>query len=324
MSLSLRSQRLYNALIAGQFNSTTLQTELGNSVQLGAFRQILLSPYSYHAVALVQNASSNSAVCGSALAWTEIVAARNGFVFDSIYAAVGSTNRALMDATYGNTTAIARLMPTAWAVWAPHTSRITAVSNAVSAWADATANGRNLTQGTAGFRPAYLSTLRNGYIVPVFDASDDVLGSSATQSLSGDATFYIVRARTTTSTNSDIIRGATTGYIIRQTNAAAINTNDTGAGGAYVVPGSISGTANTWELVRVRRSSGATFLRVNGAAEGSSVATPGNAYLNAETLQLGTSNSAVAEVVILNRSAADGDIEGDRIVTLLRNKYSLW
>lgn len=325
MSLTLRAQRQYNSLVAGQFNATTLQTELGNSIQLAAFRQILFAPYNYHVIALASNSSSASAIFGSALASAEIASARNGAVVDALYAELGPTNRNFMDFVYSNPTALARFMPTAWAVYAPHASRLTITSNAVQSWADATANGRNLTQATASLRPAYLSTTRNGYTIPVFDGTDDVLGSTATQSLSGDATFYIVRARTATNTQNDIIRGSTTGYLIRQTNTAVIQTNDTGAGGPYALTGSISGTANTWELVRVRRSGTSAFLRVNSGTEGSAVSmTGGAAWLNSETLQLGTSNSAVAEVIILNRSAADGDVEGDRIINLLRNKYSLW
>jgi hypothetical protein len=66
-------------------------------------------------------------------------------------------------------------------------------SNNVTTWADQSGNGRDLTQGTAGKRPAGTAVTLNGLAVVRFDGSDDELGR-ATQNL--QATWGITSAFT--------------------------------------------------------------------------------------------------------------------------------
>jgi hypothetical protein len=192
-------------------------------------------------------------------------------------------------------------------------------SNNVTTWADQSGNGRDLTQGTAGKRPAGTAVTLNGLAVVRFDGSDDELGR-ATQNL--QATWGITSAFTLAYTRRCNTGAGTSRPVFQWAPAPVTNeftlwdafTDDnlymdcgnTGAGGR-VNAAANPGTA--WRRTVLRRNGTAFDSFREGSAlfsasYSANLAT-GSASFNLGQIGGGFASMDLAELCLWNRALSD-------------------
>lgn len=103
---------------------------------------------------------------------------------------------------------------------ASDTATITVSGTAVTQWNDKSANGYNLTQGTAGKRPQSGTRTQNGLNAIDYDGSDDVLAASTAANWaflnnSGGSTYFMAIYTDTASDGRMLLDtcGTTTGFV---------------------------------------------------------------------------------------------------------------
>jgi hypothetical protein len=139
---------------------------------------------------------------------------------------------------------------TAW--WdASDAATITAVSGAVSVWADKSGNGRTLYQGTAANRPATGTRTIGGRNALDFDGSNDCLLSGDPAVVATNGAAYTVdaqsaRALTVFAVCSSDTPNAVKRLVSLQRNRTALTTGNANDTGAYLARHTAS-TAN-WEM----------------------------------------------------------------------------
>jgi hypothetical protein len=104
---------------------------------------------------------------------------------------------------------------TTTALWldAADASTVTTVSGNVSQWNDKSGNGRNVTQGTAGSRPAYTSAGLNGLNVLTFDGTADSLSNTSAalqRNVGGSTIWAVARPGSNTAFSKFIVQTITT------------------------------------------------------------------------------------------------------------------
>lgn len=164
--------------------------------------------------------------------------------------------------------------PSLW-VDADDSGTITLVSSAVSAWADKSGNGNNLTMDTTTARPTVSSAALNGKDVILFDGVNDYLdrpGGTLADILSGTqfSCLVVVNAATINTDsgftyNNDAVWSDSAGY-------ASAFFRSSGLAGVHVFNGTYrtattSYTANNWVIMGVELSSSTLRLRLNGGTE---------------------------------------------------------
>lgn len=215
--------------------------------------------------------------------------------------------------------------------WYRADSYVGSDGDAVGTWSDSSGNGRDMTQGTAGYKPLYKTNIRNGRPVMRFDGTDDYLAASTQfQPVANKATVFYVLMQTSVASTT-IWSNTTTGNGSGNT---FINNGGTQAiriyrGGNYYDTNTGVG-ANTWAYyTTILRSSstltGTATLRINGStiSTSSSFGTGNSPNLN---MQIGTGpaswfNGDIAEILF-----CDGELTSlmyIQVETYLKKKYGL-
>lgn len=343
--------RLVNALINGTITSGDLETALTTGGQLGQFEQITTVRSQCRLIARSANAMSrivgSAAARGSVFANPDMVremaisvlamnaiagstAAMTAVASNDNVMAAFARSRIAMDAIYAVPAALTAIMPTSWAIYAPHTPLLTLSGSEVSGWINAQGTAaRDLAQTTPGQRPVMVSGASriNGYVVPGFDGSDDVLTTSGSLNRT-EYTVYAVLRRGNTASGGFLGNGV-------NFDGFGFNSSDQVTWAEASAGGARSYAAGTsWALVRLRRSgTSALFYALNADAEVSASTTPshipnfegslqvGRAFIPALGGQ-GTFNGQIAEIIITTQGA-NVDAETSRITNLLTRKYGL-
>jgi hypothetical protein len=282
------------------------------------------------------------AVANSATAMATVVASPTllSLVTDSTTAMTAITNstiamgvvaasRAAMDAIYAKPLAVKAIMPSAWGVFAPHTTQLVLDTTNVDTWINAEGTTqRNFSQESFS-RPTYSNTQAvNGYDVLQF-ASGQLLESTIGLNRT-EYTIFCVYRRAATANYGLYGDAGSDGITI--TGTASINVANNGSsGGTFSVPAHAS---TTWGLSRFRRSGSASLRHsLNGGDESIARTTNLPDFSNAvnyigQGFDAAVAGSQVgligqiAEIVILTHGATI-NAEVTRVTNLLLEKYNL-
>lgn len=183
--------------------------------------------------------------------------------------------------------------------WYKADAGVTLNGSTVSAWADQSGNGYNLSQATAANQPTFVSNSQNGLPAIQFDGTNDILsiatGSNIT--VGNDVTFYIAWKKTTAAFINWILYDGASTAITAQNNANAW------AGAANVVASAMAN--NTWysrsgTLKTTGGFSGSIYL--NNVLAGS--VTPGstnwNLFRSLGSTDYGLVYGTIGEILIFN------------------------
>jgi hypothetical protein len=221
------------------------------------------------------------------------------------------------------------------ALWldAADASTITEVSGVVSQWNDKSGNGRNVSQGTAGARPALTAANLNAKDVLTFDGGDS-LASSVNFPLTGNAAFSIfyVAKKTTTGNGMTVGWGNTS-----LAGKAAGYYEDSTLRGLAFAGGQIYNTTssqnNIWHIAAFTKLPGAINTTSQAFRNGADVAMSGH---SSTTPDIASAPFAVgqwadfvaarfigsmAEVIVTSSSASTFDRQ--RIEGYLAHKWGL-
>lgn len=191
---------------------------------------------------------------------------------------------------------VGSLAPAAWF----RTDLVTVVSSAASAWPDQSGNGRDLTQGTAGLRPAYgAASGAGGTPGLAFDGTDDVMNTAAfalpqpcVVMWVGKLVAWVINKRfygdPGTGAQATLITDTATPQVVLFAGAGSVAANTNLAVGAFA-------------LVEALYSDAASALRVNATA--ATTGNPGTAGF-ATGFRWGQdaggyTNTIVSEIVLL-------------------------
>lgn len=221
--------------------------------------------------------------------------------------------------------------------WFKADTGITLNSTTVSAWADQSGNGANVSQGSAGNQPTFQGTGFNGLPTVLFVAASATSLSSAASALAmgaAAASVFIVGQMLTGT--SDYGRAVS----FQGGNAGA--DESTAGSGALILRNSLSNAFGSYASSGLRCSQAislATNYRIGVIYDGSAATpylnnvagTPGGAFSTAfaaaGTLRLGTDpagvfwGGAISEVVIANAALSSGD--RDSLDSYFRSKWGL-
>jgi hypothetical protein len=224
------------------------------------------------------------------------------------------------------------IMPSAFAVYAPHSSLITLSGSEVTQWSDATGNGRHMLGSTAGARPTFNGIAFNGYTTLEFDGSNDKLVGNASFTIPDACTVFIVSRKDGTNSYGLLGRDTTDngGGIIEDSSALHIDHSS----GANNYSFALSTTANVTRIISGWGVGNTTNLRLgaNTPVQRTDCNLLGTA--TSLPLSIGTHNDPawasqaffdgkIAEVIILGAERAPGSAEYDRIYNLLATKYGI-
>lgn len=205
-------------------------------------------------------------------------------------------------------------------------------NDAVGTLTDKSGNSRNLTQGTAGAKPTFKTSIVNGKSVYRFDGGDYATGAAISSFISNSAyTIMVVFKASSIGTNGASYANnrvfadsaAYFGLFLKTTGPSAIAYNWDGS------DDNVSATISTgtFYLATMRHSSGTLYLQINQNTEVSIAS--GNTQVMTGNFNLGGSGVAssyltgdIAELVIWNTSLSGANISG--LQEGFRTKYALW
>jgi hypothetical protein len=175
------------------------------------------------------------------------------------------------------------------ALWldAADASTVTTVSGAVSQWNDKSGNGRNVTQATAGSRPALTANGLNSRAVITFDGTEDTLTNTSAalhRNISGATVFAVSQLSVNTAGEKFIYLVTTSagnGRIILIYNNATAGNTGFAAGGRRTI-------ANSFQAKGVSAYSSSFAINCalfNYSAAQLSIIENGTIAVNAETFQ---------------------------------------
>ena len=197
----------------------------------------------------------------------------------------------------------------------------------VTAWADQSGNGRNLTSVT-GNEPALVSSVLNSY--PAISSYNTALAQMKTAvdfpTTTGVTVYIVARQSSTSSAGYDdgygtfAVAGYDNWYIVRDANLNKV-------GGAYkqLTLTTDNATENTFYSIRLRGNSTTQFLALNNGTEASGAA--GSASYTAEKLWLFDDGSGFAKgakqiVEIIIYTEDHNSTKRGQVETYLKNKYA--
>ena len=228
----------------------------------------------------------------------------------------------------------ARFMPSRFdglQLWldASDETTITDTTGNVTAWADKSGNGNNVTSPT--FQPRTGDSTENGLNIIDF-TSDQMIVPSALYSLpNGDNTVFVVSKRATEDGSIDATFGAATGitneYFHIYSNVARTQsfTNRSGGGGAVSFIGPVGVNTNL-NIAHMRKEGTDQTIAVNGGTEATPITASNTATI--DDFFIGTAGSgafpligSIAEMLFYDRNLSPSEISA--INQYLANKWGV-
>lgn len=346
--------RLINAIASATISAAQLETELTSGGLIGEWEQALSIRGQCRLVARSANAMSR--VLGSATARGNVFAnsimvqemslspvamsaiANSAATMASVVAddnlmAIFARSRVAMEAIYAVPATITTIMPTAWAVYAPHPGLITITDGAVSGWTNAQGTTtRNLSQTTAINRPRVSAFQNIANYSPINFDSNDVLNAGQALNRTQYTIYAVVRRNDTTNG----LIGDTTGNDglgFTSNTPTLFNFSNGGTGGSSSIGFGTAHDTGRWFLVTYRcASSSNLWVSINALNElslamtnipdfGTDPLTIGRGFVQAAA-SIRSFDGDIAEMIITTQGAIR-DVETTRITNLLLRKYGL-
>lgn len=218
------------------------------------------------------------------------------------------------------------------AAWYRADLGITLNGSTVSAWADQSGNGNNVTQGTANKQPLFVASDSNVNNKPVldFDGSNDQMQGNFAAALTGEKNWTLITVgQWDTLTGTRCIASVGAGG-----NGYDLIVNFSGTGKREVVHKGVAAmpddnaTTNyeIWSATRDNSGSPNVILKVNGVTQ--SISTPNTVMLTpGVSISIGANftvsfmDGKVAEVIVYNNKISDADLA--KLHTYLGSRYGI-
>jgi hypothetical protein len=208
-------------------------------------------------------------------------------------------------------------------IWLKGNDLVGADGAAIATWADASGNGRDATQATAGFRPLKKVAVLNGKNVARFDGTDDIMGMgdlTAGPFLTGAASVFVVVTINTDVEWSAYATDATGDFFLHNSGNSYFGAHraDRPNMGAFGMPTTGS------HLVTIESSASSYDIRLDGVAVHSEAA---NFTSGAPIVTVGGAtgggllNGDVAELLVYSAVLSAGNRAA--VEAYLQTKYGL-
>lgn len=225
------------------------------------------------------------------------------------------------------------------ALWLAADRGITTVDGKVSAWADQSGNGRNASQSTVDYRPAYVASAQGSKPTVRFDGSNDYLTRANQLLFNEDFSVFVVASGNSVSSNQEKYMVAIQyhEYFYFGRSSWSPNNFSTYIGNVSAVPfapdfsNSMPNSgfaASVWGLVRQRNISASVYKNgirytsssanyISGTTSSSTLCIGGNFSYSATTCWSGD----ISEIIIFNRALTD--TERYLVELYLSRKYAI-
>lgn len=208
---------------------------------------------------------------------------------------------------------------------ASDTSTITESSGSVSAWADKSGQGNNVTQGTGSAQPTTGATTQNGLNIIDFDGGDLLNIPVALRSITeGDSTIFIVSKRASEDATTDGILGflvsgnAFLGFQFQGTPGRIEYRHS--SGGFLSNNGNINTNMN---VIRGRRNGTTQAISINNGAEVSSEGAESSSSIDNARIGFASTGvslaGSIAEILVYDRSLSAAEMT--QVNNYLTNKW---
>ena len=193
---------------------------------------------------------------------------------------------------------------------------LVAADGGVARWEDKSGNGRHVTQGTAGNRPARKTSQQNGFDALLFDGVNDVLSFSNAITIPASYTAFQVFRRQNSGISSGLLGASTgtVGYAFFWYSDNLVYERSNSGGDGYTLHGTANTSTGYFVVVTTRNGTTSVATRRNGSAiatvtsganvtNGANLTWAGIGRLDSVTFHQGNA----CEIIVYNSALSDAN-----------------